>query len=67
VVLAGARDTLCPPAFHRAIADAVPGAALTLLPDAGHLLPWQEPQAVTAALRELVAAATRTTPATAAP
>ncbi|MEU5366873.1 alpha/beta fold hydrolase [Streptomyces sp. NPDC005925] len=63
VVLAGARDTLCPPAFHRAIADAVPGAVLTLLPDAGHLLPWQRPEAVTAALRGLVAAAVRTTPA----
>lgn len=67
VVLAGARDTLCPPAFHRAIADSVPGATLTLLPDAGHLLPWQQPEAVTAALRGLAAAATRTTPATAAP
>ncbi|MEU1350559.1 alpha/beta fold hydrolase [Streptomyces sp. NPDC005775] len=56
-VLAGARDTLCPPGFHRTIADSVPGAALTLLPDAGHLLPWQRPGAVTAALRDLVAAA----------
>ncbi|MEK8168774.1 alpha/beta fold hydrolase [Streptomyces sp. M19] len=58
VVLAGARDALCPPAFHRTIADSVPGAGLTLLPDAGHLLPWQEPEAVTAALREVAAAAT---------
>ncbi|GGV70760.1 hydrolase [Streptomyces griseoloalbus] len=66
VVLAGARDTLCPPAFHQAIADSVPGAALTLLPEAGHLLPWQQPEAVTAALRELVAAV-GTTPASAAP
>ncbi|MCX2925114.1 alpha/beta fold hydrolase [Streptomyces sp. NEAU-W12] len=66
VVLAGARDTLCPPAFHRAIADSVPGALLTLLPDAGHLLPWQRPEAVTAALRELVTAAARTAPASAA-
>ncbi|MFD3823596.1 alpha/beta fold hydrolase [Streptomyces sp. NPDC058625] len=65
VVLAGARDTLCPPAFHRAIADSVPGAVLTLLPGAGHLLPWQQPEAVTAALRELVAATTGTTPASA--
>ncbi|MFI5855319.1 alpha/beta fold hydrolase [Streptomyces parvulus] len=55
-VLAGARDALCPPAFHRAIARAVPGARLTLLPDAGHLVPWQRPDAVSAALRDLVAA-----------
>lgn len=57
-VLAGVRDTLCPPSFHRAIADSVPGAGLTLLPGAGHLLPWQRAGAVTAALRELVVAAT---------
>ncbi|GAA3163972.1 alpha/beta hydrolase [Streptomyces virens] len=63
VVLAGARDVLCPPAFHRAIADAVPGAVLTLLPDAGHLLPWQRPDAVTAALRDLLAATAGTAPA----
>jgi pimeloyl-ACP methyl ester carboxylesterase len=67
VVLAGARDTLCPPAFHEAIADAVPGAELRLLPDAGHLLPWQRPDAVTAALRELVAGAARTRPAATTP
>ncbi|WP_369193343.1 alpha/beta fold hydrolase [Streptomyces djakartensis] len=66
VVLAGARDTLCLPAFHQGIADSVPGADLTLLPEAGHLLPWQEPEAVTAALRDLVAAV-GTTPASAAP
>lgn len=63
VVLSGARDTLCPPAFHRVIADSAPGAVLTLLPDAGHLLPWHRPDAVTTALRELVTAATGTTPA----
>ncbi|MFF7361490.1 alpha/beta fold hydrolase [Streptomyces sp. NPDC008125] len=67
VVLAGERDTLCPPSYHRAIADLVPGAALTLLPDAGHLLPWQRPEAVSAALRELVAATGGTRPAPAAP
>ncbi|MFE9681972.1 alpha/beta fold hydrolase [Streptomyces sp. NPDC006285] len=62
VVLAGARDTLCPPAFHHAIADTVPGADLRLLPDAGHLLPLQRPEAVTAALRELVETVARTGP-----
>ncbi|MFE4217840.1 alpha/beta fold hydrolase [Streptomyces sp. NPDC056844] len=66
-VLAGERDSLCPPSYHRAIADSVPGAALTLLPEAGHLLPWQRPEAVTAALRGLVAAAGGTGPAPAAP
>lgn len=56
VVLSGARDTLCPPAFHHAITAALPHARLRELPDAGHLLPWQRPDAVSAALRELVTA-----------
>ncbi|MET9494149.1 alpha/beta fold hydrolase [Streptomyces sp. NPDC006552] len=59
VVLSGAGDTLCPPAFHRTIAHAVPGARLRELPDAGHLLPWQRPDAVTAALRAVLDAADR--------
>lgn len=63
VVLAGARDALCPPAFHRTIARAVPGARLTVLPDSGHLVPWQRPDAVSAALRDLVTAAASTTSA----
>ncbi|MEV6263209.1 alpha/beta fold hydrolase [Streptomyces sp. NPDC051784] len=66
-VLAGEQDALCPPAYHRAIADSVPGATLALLPDAGHLLPWQRPEAVTAALRAVVAAAGGTRPAAVAP
>ncbi|MFJ6694592.1 alpha/beta fold hydrolase [Streptomyces sp. NPDC091272] len=61
VVLAGARDALCPPAFHHAIADPVPGARLTVLPDAGHLLPWQRPEEVTAALHALATPTTTTT------
>lgn len=56
VVLAGSRDTLCPPAFHHAIAEALPHSRLRELPDAGHLVPWQRPDAVGAALQELVAA-----------
>ncbi|WP_369199412.1 alpha/beta fold hydrolase [Streptomyces sp. PU-14G] len=56
VVLAGSRDTLCPPAFHHAIAEALPHSRLRELPDSGHLVPWQRPDAVGAALRDLVAA-----------
>ncbi|GAA0441400.1 alpha/beta hydrolase [Streptomyces olivaceiscleroticus] len=65
-VLYGTRDALCPPDFHRAIADAVPHARLTEVPGAGHLLPVQEPGPVATAVRDLVAAAeeTRATPRT---
>ncbi|MEV7404219.1 alpha/beta fold hydrolase [Streptomyces sp. NPDC091267] len=54
VVLSGERDALCPPDFHRVIADAVPDARLREVPGAGHLLPWQRPSAVSAALRDLL-------------
>ncbi|MFF3490417.1 alpha/beta fold hydrolase [Streptomyces sp. NPDC002795] len=57
VVLAGSRDTLCPPAFHHSIAEALPHSHVRELPDAGHLVPWQRPVAVDAALQDLVAAA----------
>ncbi|MFI7386150.1 alpha/beta fold hydrolase [Streptomyces sp. NPDC049813] len=63
VVLGGARDALCPPAFHRTIAAALPGARLHELPGVGHLLPWQRPDAVTAALRAVLTAADRGAPA----
>ncbi len=58
LVLSGARDTLCPPAFHHAIAAALPQGQLRELPDAGHLVPWQCPDAVSTALRDVVTAAT---------
>ncbi|WP_329042604.1 alpha/beta hydrolase [Streptomyces sp. NBC_00178] len=54
VVLSGGQDALCPPDFHRVIARALPGARLHDLPGAGHLLPWQCPEAVSSALRDLV-------------
>ncbi|MEV1025650.1 alpha/beta fold hydrolase [Streptomyces sp. NPDC050264] len=63
VVLSGTRDSLCPPTFHRTIARAVPGARLRELSDAGHLLPWQRPDAVATALRAVLAAAERDEPA----
>lgn len=57
LVLCGTRDALCPPDFHQAITAAVPGARLHELPGAGHLLPWQRPDAVSAAVREVLDAA----------
>ncbi|WP_407555148.1 alpha/beta fold hydrolase [Streptomyces sp. Pv4-95] len=62
VVLHGTRDALCPPDFHRSIAEALPGAGLRELSGAGHLLPWQRPDAVSDALRELLATAERVRP-----
>lgn len=67
VVLSGAQDALCPPGFHRTIARALPDAELREVPGAGHLLPWQRPAAVTAALRDLLARVRETRPYAAAP
>ncbi|WP_395575874.1 alpha/beta fold hydrolase [Streptomyces sp. BK79] len=53
-VVHGTRDALCPPGFHRAIADAVPGARLYEVPDAGHLLPWERADVLTQALAGLL-------------
>ncbi|MFE9722804.1 alpha/beta fold hydrolase [Streptomyces sp. NPDC005794] len=63
VVLSGERDALCPPEFHRVIARAVPGAELREVPGAGHLLPWQNPTAVSTALRDLLAQVRKAPPA----
>ncbi|WP_306316780.1 MULTISPECIES: alpha/beta fold hydrolase [unclassified Streptomyces] len=62
VVLSGTRDALCPPAFHHAINESLPDARMRELPDAGHLLPWQRPDAVSAALRDVAGRAAVPTP-----
>jgi len=51
LVLGGSRDTLCPPALHRAIAAAIPNAQLAIIEDCGHLSACERPEAVTARLR----------------
>lgn len=47
LVVGGAQDQLTPPERSREIADAIPGAQLQLLPECGHMLTWEQPQAVT--------------------
>ena len=54
LVACGAEDILTPPAHHREIAALIPGAELVLIPDAGHMTPLEQPDAVTAALRRLL-------------
>jgi pimeloyl-ACP methyl ester carboxylesterase len=46
-VMVGSRDTLTVPARAQAIASAVPGARLVTLPERGHMLPLEDPDAVT--------------------
>ena len=50
LVLGGLSDQLTPPECSREIAAAIPGAELQLLPQCGHMLTWEQPAAVNAAL-----------------
>jgi pimeloyl-ACP methyl ester carboxylesterase len=56
-VLVGERDRLTPPACALSITRALPGAALTVCPDAGHMLMLERPDVVTDALLDVVRAA----------
>ncbi|MBV9366890.1 MAG: alpha/beta hydrolase [Solirubrobacterales bacterium] len=55
LVVHGARDRMIPVANARVIAQHVPGARLTILEDAGHLYPTEEP-GVDESIREFFAA-----------
>ncbi|MBT2186968.1 alpha/beta fold hydrolase [Sphingobium nicotianae] len=50
LVATGAQDSWAPPAQHEAIAAAIRGATLTIVPDAGHMIQVEQPDALTAAL-----------------
>lgn len=51
LVLTGQDDAWSGPAQHQAMAAAIPGATLCLVPDSGHMVTWEQPAAVSAALR----------------
>jgi pimeloyl-ACP methyl ester carboxylesterase len=54
LVVVGEADTLTPPDQARAMAAAVPGARLAVIPGAGHLPSVEQPEATTASLREFL-------------
>jgi pimeloyl-ACP methyl ester carboxylesterase len=60
-VLVGARDRLTPPACAESIAGALPGADLTVVPGAGHMLPLERPREVSEALITIVRRVARQT------
>jgi pimeloyl-ACP methyl ester carboxylesterase len=51
MVLCGRQDTLTPLDRHQEMADLIPGAALVVIEDCGHLSAIEQPEAVNAALR----------------
>lgn len=53
-ILVGSRDKLTPKRHSIALAEAMPNATLEVLPDRGHMLPYEEPDAVCAAIRSVL-------------
>ena len=51
LVIAGEADVITPPADAQAMAAAIPGARLVVIPKAGHLSPLENPRAFNAAVR----------------
>jgi pimeloyl-ACP methyl ester carboxylesterase len=51
LVLGGRQDTMCSPALHEAMAAAIPNARLAIIEDCGHLSTLEQPEMVTALLR----------------
>lgn len=52
LVVCGRQDILTPPALHEEMAAAIPGARLVVIEDCGHLSAMEQPQAVTALMRD---------------
>mgnify|MGYP001810021227 CR=1 FL=1 len=55
LVVGGALDGMTPPALQQELAAAIPGAAVEIVPEAGHLAPLERPGAVAAVLRPWLA------------
>ena len=53
-VIAGEEDIFTPPRFSREIAAAIPGSRLTILPEVGHGMFWETPEAFNGALVEFL-------------
>ncbi|MFE4589473.1 alpha/beta fold hydrolase [Streptomyces laurentii] len=54
LALVGDQDLVTPPAHTEAIARALPGAELVIVPDAGHLVMLERPEVVTGRLADLL-------------
>ncbi len=52
LVVAGEQDALTPPEIARSMATAIPGAHISIIPDAGHMAPLEQPTAFNLAVAE---------------
>jgi pimeloyl-ACP methyl ester carboxylesterase len=56
LVIGGRDDRLVPPEQTRRLARRIPGAQLTVIPDAGHLTPMEQPVATSRVIAEFLQA-----------
>lgn len=54
LIVCGEEDVLTPPDLSRAMANAIPGARLEVVPRAGHLAPMEQPEVVTPMLHQFL-------------
>jgi pimeloyl-ACP methyl ester carboxylesterase len=59
LVVVGEEDELTPPAMARQMTSAIPSAAMTTIPGAGHLAPLEAPTAVSRVIAEFLEAVPR--------
>jgi len=52
LVLCGEEDRLTPPKYSHLLRDSIADAALTVIPDAGHMVMLEQPQQVNRAIEE---------------
>lgn len=55
LIVVGREDVITPVADAETMAAAIPGAKLVVIPDAGHMTPLEQPEAVNAAIRDWLA------------
>jgi pimeloyl-ACP methyl ester carboxylesterase len=51
LVVHGSEDVLTPPRFQAMLEEALPHATRVVVEGRGHMLPWEDPAAVAAAVR----------------
>jgi pimeloyl-ACP methyl ester carboxylesterase len=55
-VLCGEHDKLTPPKYAHYLWDNIPGATLTIIPQAGHMVMMEQPDLVTDAIQRFLVA-----------
>ena len=54
LVLVGAEDLISPPTEAQAIADSMTDSRFAVIPEAGHMAPWENPEGVNAAILDFL-------------